>query len=206
MNRAARAAAGCLTGPGARKRASDLAGLRRYETEIRVWRGRCRAKGCASRYGVTRITIDTRDVRRIARLAVVECVQCGRQWWRVSDDTPATRQGYLSVLVTLLVPSDQKRVIYRRNGGVHASGDDTVEIRNATHGQLMDAAAEWRRRNGLLLGRLDRARTRKREADAAITRELMDGMRARDEARAERARIAREEEAAAAAREARGEA
>lgn len=174
MNKAARAAAGCLSAPAAAKRARRAAGCRHYESEIRVRRGHCRAPGCASRAGVVRVTLDTTDQRRIERFAHVECAQCGRVWYRVSNDTEATRGGYLAALVTLIVPSDERRVIYRvrKGGAAHVAGDDTVILTNVTFGQLDDAARAWRKRNAAVLARLDRARASRAAKSAAATAAL----------------------------------
>lgn len=202
MNRAARAAAGCLSGPKSRERAARTAGIGRYYSELRTWRGHCRAPGCQSRYGVARITLDTTAIRRMERQAQVECVQCGRVWFRVADDTPAAKGGFQSALYTLIVPTGDKRVVYKAHGGgLHVRGEDTVILTNATLGQLMDAAASWRERNGALVARLDRARARKAERDMAAVIVAREALAAMDARRAERRAEIAANEAAADARE-----
>lgn len=195
MNAAARAAAGCLTREQARKRAYRGAGLRAYETELHVVRGHCRAKGCASRYGVIRETIDFREAAAITRAAQVECVQCGRYWY--ATRVPAvTRHGYLSVRVTLILPGNRRTYTTVR-GAVRAEGDEAVMVVDPSLGEIDDAKRAWDARNGRLTAARDRAKAKRAAAEAealATSRALMERLHARD---AER----EAEEAAALARE-----
>lgn len=206
MNRAARAAVGCVSPRVARKRASRAAGLRSYETEVSVHRGHCRAPGCASRYGVDRVTLDTTSTARVERFAHRECAQCGRVWHRVKDDTPVSRLGYQAVRITLIVPTGERRIVFASHGGVHAEGETSVVLRDATFGQLTDAYSAWQKRNNAVLAARARAKARKAELDAAATREFMAQLAAMDERRRLRDEERMAEERAADERERKGQA
>jgi hypothetical protein len=204
MNAKTRASLGCLSSISARKRARRQAGLARYESEIRLHRGKCRAPGCASRWGVTRVTLDfTASRERIARDGHVECAQCGRVWHRIKAPD-VTHAGYQQVLLTVIVPSGERRIVWARNGAIHAQGDDQLVIVNPTLAQAQAGFAGWSKRNAQLTASRERAKS-KREAlaaaDRAATRDLLARIAAREAAAAEAAA----EEAAAAAREAAGQ-
>jgi hypothetical protein len=173
-------------------------------------RGACRARKCDSRYGVRRVTLDfTASRERVERMTGVECVACGTPWTYTTRDghvrvkrvaePPLTRpDGALAVRLTLIVPSGEDVVIYRRHGAVKREGDEQLVIVDADIAALMTARDAWAVRNGQLLAARQRAAQRKatREAErAANTRAILARMAERD---AEREREERE----AAAREA----
>lgn len=87
------------------------------------------------------MTVNTIDKAAVERFAHLECAQCGRVWRAFRADTPVTVKGYQAVLITLIAPSGTRRVLYRvkSNGAWHVNGDDSVVIPNATLAQLADA-------------------------------------------------------------------
>lgn len=203
MNATARAAVGQLSGAGARKRARRLAGLPAYADGIVTTRGHCRAKGCASRLGITRVTVDTTARDAVVRSAHVECAQCQRVWYRVKGDTPATTaNAYQRVLFDLIAPSGDKRVLYRvkTNGAWHVNGDDSVTIANASRGQVSDALHVWRAARDKREAAKARAKARKAETDLIVRLAGMAALARMDERNAER----EAEERAAEERERKG--
>ncbi len=204
MNAAARAAAGCLSPAVARKRAARRAGLRRYESELRTRRGHCLAPGCASRQGVVRVTIDVTARDRINRFAGVECAQCGRFWYRIGDNAPVRRKGYQAVLITLIAPSGDRRVIWQSHGAVKTAGHDSVVIVDARLGQLDDAVRQWQASRDKREAAKSARKAVKLAADAAATRKSREVLAAMDAARAARAAAIAADESAAAERERNG--
>lgn len=202
MNATSRAAAGCLSAVSGRKAARRAAGLRRYESELRLHRGKCRAKGCRSVWGVTRVSIDLAMSReRVDRLATVECVQCHRTWYRIAAPE-VTRAGYQAVLLTLIVPTGDKRVVFASHGGFHSNdADETLVIPDASLAQLDEAYRAWRKRHDQLVGARDRAKLRRAEKEAEATRAGQAALARMDERRAAREAEESEAEDAALARE-----
>ena len=178
------------------------AGIPGWSSDIKPVRGRCLRRRCKSRWAVPRVSLDFRDPDRVDRLATLECVSCGRTWRRIPDSTrvrtPGT--GYLAARVTLILASTAHR--WRSRGRWHREGDDGLVLVNATVAELEDAVDAHRERMDKRADARQRA-TAKREAEAAADREATREWLARvhEEAAAREA-----EEAAAAAREARGEA
>ena len=171
-----------------------------YRVAMDVIRGKCRAKGCGSRFALIRVTTDFAASReRAPSVATAECVNCGRVWYGMSMPAKLThRDGALRVRLTLIVPSGEDVALYRLHGVWHREGDDTDVVADASLVAYMEARDAWRKRNAQLSAARFRAAERKAAADAAReahTREVLARMAARD---AERAA----EEAAAAAREA----
>lgn len=182
-------------GPSAkacRSRQRAAVRLPAYLADFRLVAGHCRAKRCKSRYGVVRLTVDTRSRERLERFATVECASCGHTWRRTK--TPALAE-YQSTRLTLILPGDERR--YYNRGRWHLEGGDTV-IRDATQADLMAACEDWRKRNEQQLAAKARAAAKRAEAER-IAHEQAAATLARLAAwDAERAA----EEAAAAARDA----
>lgn len=164
-----------------------------YLADFRLTKGRCLRKRCASRYAVTRLTIDLRSRERIDRTATLECATCGHTWRR----TRVPRIGeYQSTLLTLILPGDERRWYAR--GRWHREGDDAVVIRDATQLELMGAEGDWKVRNGQYLDARARVAIRKAEAERVqheATMDLLARLAARDAERAaeEAAAIDRED-------------
>jgi len=166
------------------------AGIPEYASDLSMRRGRCFK--CKGRYSVQRVTFDYTSAKAVEPFAHVECAKCGHVWYRTA--IPALGQ-YQSVRLTLILPSVQRRWYAR--GRWHVEGEDAITLRDATWGDLMDAAAEWRKRNTRYDLARARAKAKKEAASLAAhqrAQELLAVLHAKDEARAA-------EEAEAAARE-----
>lgn len=167
------------------------AGLAPYAADLSIRRGKCFR--CRGRFSVVRVTFDYTNRREVMSFAHVECAKCGHVWYRTS--VPRLRE-YQSVRLTLILPSEQRRWFAR--GRWHVEGEDAVVIRDATWPDLMDAGADWRKRNAQYESARARAKARKAERDAAAVAAFRETLAAMDARRAEEARL----EAEAAAREA----
>jgi hypothetical protein len=152
---------------GLRDAMRQRVGLRRDNDGLRLVKGRCRKRGCPSRWGVTRVTADYRDARRVDYLAMVECARCGRTWRRVKVPEWTS---YQSVRLTLILPHAQRRWYAR--GRWHSEGEDGITLREARYSDMTAAVEDWRRRSGLRLARLDRAKVRKQEREAQGLRDV----------------------------------
>lgn len=184
----------------ARHRAAVLAGIGQYVNDIRPVRGRCKGgtkrRPCQSRWAAVRVSLDFRDPARVDRLATLECVVCGRVWRRVRPIAIRSADGYQAVLLDVILPASVNRWYSR--GTWHRDGDDALVIRNAR----LDDVDEAVLRNDGIMDRRRAAKERalqKRAAEDAVSiarlRETLATMDARREAE-------RQDEAAAAAREA----
>jgi hypothetical protein len=173
-------------------------------------RGKCRVKRCGARYGVRRVTLDfTASRERVERYAGVECVACGTPWTyttaagivrvkRIAEPRLTHPDGALAVRLTLIVPSGEDAVIYRRHGALKREGDEQLVVVDADIAALMTARDAWSVRNGQLLAARKRAAERKAERDAEAVRKSREALARMDARNAEREREERE----AAAREA----
>lgn len=183
----------------AMRAAADRGRMPIWSSDVQPVRGYCRGgtkrKPCKSRWGVTRLSLDFTDPTRIDRLATVECASCGRTWRRVPAIPARSAEGYLQVLLTLILPASAKR--WYSHGTWHRVGDDAQVLRNATVADLDEAVD---RHNIRAAKRADATARRKaaKEADDLAQRESARALFARlAERDAERAA----EEAAAQARE-----
>lgn len=175
-----------------RTRARLAAKIPAYLANFKLHRGRCRAKGCTSRYGVVRLSIDTRSRERIDRIATLECASCGRTWRRI---TPPALSEYQSTRLTLILPGEERRWYAR--GRWHREGDDAVVLPDASQLELMAASDDWRKRNEQLLEARDRVKRRKAAEEAAsiaATRATLARLAAIDEERAAEEAAARKRE------------
>lgn len=156
-------------------------------------RGRVKRRPCTSRWGVVRVSLDFTG-ENVDRLATVECGRCGRTWQRCKVPARLTSAaGYQTTRLTLILPRSARRWFIR--GRWHRDGEDATVLRDATIGDLSDAATAHRTR----AERLDRARSRRRAiADA----EAIDSHRRVTNLLAAIAERDAADEAAAAAREA----
>jgi hypothetical protein len=166
-----------------------------YLADFRLIPGQCRAKRCRSRYGVVRLSVDTRNRERLDRIATIECAQCGHTWRRT---TPPALSEYQRTRLTLILPGNERRWYAR--GRWRVSGEDAVTIPDATQAELMAACDDWRKRNEQQLLAKARVAARKAEAERIAHEKTMatleklaawDAQRAADEAAA----AAREEAA-----------
>ena len=154
-------------------------------------RGRVKRKRCQSRWGVYRVSLDFTG-ERVDRLATVECASCGRTWRRSKVPPLRSAAGYQTTRLTLVLPRSARRWFVRNRW--HQDGDNATVVRDASIGDLDEAA----RAHGLRADRLEDRRQRSKDrkvADEAAARvrmaHLLDTLHARDD-----------DEAAAAAREA----
>ena len=196
MRDAGAAAARKRRGPsrqGLATRQRRATGIPAYLAEFRLIPGSCAKRRCKSRYGVIRLSIDTRSRERIDTVATVECASCGRTWRRTR--TPKLTE-YQSTRLTLILPATLHRWYSR--GHWHTEGSDALVIRDAAWSDLIEAQADWKRRNGQLLDAKARRAAKKAEAEAALHAKTLDTL-----AKLTAFDAAREaEEAAAAARDA----
>lgn len=134
-------------------------------------RGRCRKRGCDSRYAVVRVTIDTRDPERVDRSAALECALCGHTWRSCAMPDLRLRNGGLPrVLLTLILPprrGESRRVWYNRAGNPVWSGADAQTVREATYTQLSEAIADHDRRAERSAAKREATRVRNAELLAA---------------------------------------
>lgn len=121
----------------------------------------------------------------VDRLATIECASCGRTWRRTRVPRLTSAAGYQAVHLTLILPRSSRRWFAR--GRWHKEGEDATVLRDATIGDLDEAA----RAHGIRAARLDRARARRREqadAEAIDSKRRVDALLATLAARdAERA-------------------
>jgi len=144
--------------------AAARAGLPAYGLNLATVRGRCRARRCRSRWGVIRVTVDLRG-REVDRFAHVECAACGRVWRRTRIVPMHDRHSRQTVLATAILPASAHRWYAR--GRWHREGDDAHVLREASLSDLDEAARAFRARQGRVLARLQRARDRRQELEAA---------------------------------------
>lgn len=162
-------------------RATTGAGIPGYASDMAPVRGRCLRKRCGARWGVVRVTIDTRDATRIDRFAHVECAACGRVWRRVKIPAITSAAGYQRVRLTLVLPAEAHRWYAR--GRWHREGDDAVTIIEATIGDLDEAARAHRAKSETRLAAAARKRDRDQQAASdqqGRTRELLQRLAAYD--------------------------
>jgi len=181
----------------ARRMAGQRSGIPAYQLDLATTRGRCLARRCASRWAVTRVTVDLRG-REVDRFAHVECAACGRVWRRTRLVPITAPNGAQAVLVTAILPASARR--WYAHGAWHREGDDALVLVNASIGDLDDAARARRVRMDSVYRRLQRAKDLRasREADALTTsRALMARLHEMDALRAAEERAAHEREAAA---------
>lgn len=144
--------------------ACQSAALPLWAADMVTVRGKCRGRlgrrACGSRWGVYRVSLDFTG-EAVDRLATVECARCGRTWRRTKTPRLTSAAGYQSTRLTLILPRSSRRWFAR--GRWHKEGEDATVLRDATIGDLDEAA----RAHGIRAARLDRARARRREqADA----------------------------------------
>lgn len=168
------------------------AGIPRYSADFRLIRGACAKPRCGSRLGVVRMSIDYTSRKDREVMATIECAKCGRTWRRIK---PPKLGEYQSVRLTLLLPGDQRRWFAR--GRYHVTGTDHVEITEGTWPDLLEAEAQWRKRNDAYTSSVAKAKATKEAKAAAERLETAAWLARMGEKRAERDR----EEAEAAARE-----
>lgn len=173
-------------------RARRSAAIPSYLADFRLVPGACRKRRCKSRFGIVRLSVDTRDRERIDTLATVECAACGRVWRRTR---PPKLGEYQSTALTLVLPATERRWYAR--GRWHREGDDAVVVRDATQADLMAATGDWRKRNAALGAAKVRAAERKAAAERETHERTMATLARLAELDAARAA----DEAAAAARE-----
>ena len=181
----------------ARRMAGQRSGLPAYQLDLATTRGRCLARRCASRWAVTRITVDLRG-REVDRFAHVECAACGRVWRRTRIVPITAPNGGQAVLVTAILPASARR--WYAHGAWHREGDDALILVNASIGDLDDAARARRTRMDSVYRRLQRAKDLRaaRESEAlAKSRALMAHLHAMDAERAAQEADARAREEAA---------
>jgi hypothetical protein len=178
IERAARSlerAMGGLGPPGRDATAARLCqrlGRQRLQADYRhgLRQGRCRKRGCDSRYGIVRVVIDTRDPERTDRGAHLECALCGHVWGATAIPDLRLRDGALPrVLLTLILPPARgtgARIWYNRNGRAIRVGTDALTVTDASYTQLADALSDHRARRLRWLERREAAQAR-REAAAA---------------------------------------
>jgi hypothetical protein len=167
-------------------------GIPAYASDLSMRRGRCFK--CKGRYSVVRLTLDYRSRASLETFAHVECALCGHVMYRTS--TPRLGE-YQSVRLTLILPSEQRRWFAR--GRWHVEGEDAVTVADATWSDLIDAGAEWRKRNDQYNAARARAKARKAERDAeavARLRVTLDHMDALAREREREEQEARDREAA----------
>lgn len=145
--------------------ACRAAGIPQWSADMITVRGQCRGrhqrKPCRSRWGVVRVSLDFRG-ERVDRIATVECAVCGRTWRRTRPPERLTsRDGYQTGRLTVILPRSARRWFAR--GRWHREGDDGTVIRDATIGDVDEAA----RAHGIRAARLDASRARRKAiADA----------------------------------------
>lgn len=176
----------------ARIRAGEASGLPAYANDLRAIRGKCRKRGCPSRWGVVRVSLDFREAEAVDRIATLECALCGRTWRRVRVPALTSPKGYQAVRLTLILPAAMHRWYAR--GRWHAEGEDAVVIREANLGDLDEAARAHRAKADAAATRKAKARA-KAEAQALVDHERTLATLARL-AELDRARAAEESEAA----------
>lgn len=168
--------------------ATTAAAIPTYASDLLPVRGRCLKGRCRSRWAVVRVSIDFRDPERIDRIATTECAACGHTWRRVREPRITSAAGYQSVRLTLILPASYERWYAR--GRWHREGDDAVILREASIGDLDEAARAHRARAAIVADRKTAARAR-REAIAVLDHERtmatlamlaeLDASRAREE-------------------------
>lgn len=173
-------------------RATRAAGLPHYLSDLKPVRGRCLKRGCRSRWGVVRVSLDFRDPARIDRIATLECAACGHVWRRVREPGLVSAAGYQAVRLTLILPAAMRRWFAR--GRWHAQGSDAVVLTEADLGDLDEAARAHRAKRDQLDARKAKARARA-EAEALATHDRTLVTLARL-AELDAARAAEEQEAA----------
>lgn len=152
-----------------------LAGLAGWEANFgqELRRGRCAKRGCKSRYAVVRITYDLRDRREVLTSATLECAECGRTWRRTRVPDLREWKNVQRHALTLILPPEKRVKIWVTRGHIKREGDDALIVENANYGLLMDAMAEWRKRNGTYEAAKARAKARKAEAKAITEAETV---------------------------------
>lgn len=170
------------------------AGLAPYAAELSIRRGKCFK--CRGRFSVVRVTFDYTSAKAIGSFAHVECARCHHVWYRTS--VPKLGE-YQSVRLTLILPSVQQRWFAR--GRWHVEGEDAIVLKDATWPDLMDAGADWRKRNTRYESAIARRKAAKAAKDAEAVARARDLWAAIDARRAAEAEAERE----AAAREAAGQ-
>ncbi len=130
--------------------------------------GRCRMRGCDSRYGIPRVTIDTRDPERIDRSAVLECALCGHIWTAMPVPDLSLRDGAMPrVLITLILPPARgrgMRIGYLRNGRAIRTGSDALTVPNASYRDVGLAHDAWSIRGERAAEKREAARIASRDA------------------------------------------
>lgn len=165
-----------------RRRQRAAARCPSYASDFHLVRGRCLARRCDSRWGIVRLSIDTRSRERLDTLATVECARCGRTWYRT---TPPRLGEYQSTRLTLVLPGDARRWFAR--GRWHVEGEDAITVADATWDDLIAAQDDWKRRNGQYL---DAKAKQKAKVEADVIRQhewaqdLIARLHARDAERA----------------------
>jgi hypothetical protein len=149
------------------QRLRRLARLRRDQSafEHGIVRGRCAAKRCESRYAIVQVTFDFRDPKSVLQSAELVCAACDRIWRRTHVPDLAQHKNLQRHRLVLIVPPEKRVRIWANRGHIHREGDDATILVNATYSLLMDAYAEWRKRNGRVL-EAEARRLAKRQAAA----------------------------------------
>lgn len=148
-------------------------------------RGRFKRKRCRSRWGVYRVSLDFTG-ERVDRLATVECAVCGRTWRRAKVPPITSAAGYQTTRLTVILPRSARRWFAR--GRWHREGEDATVLRDATIGDVDEAARAHGIRADRIAARRARAAARKVEDEAAARERmaaLLETLHARDEAEAE---------------------
>ena len=180
----------------AHHRATVAAGVPEYQSDIRPVRGKCRKGRCRSRWGVVRVSIDFRDRETVDRIATVECALCGHVWRRVSVPRLTSSAGYQSVRLTLILPATVNRWFAR--GRWHAEGEDAVVLREATIGDLDEAARNHAAGADRIAARKAAAKAKREAEDVAQHERTMDLLARLAAMDAERAAADREADSRAA--------
>lgn len=163
-------------------------GLPLWAADMVTVRGRChgrvKRRPCGSRWGVVRVSLDFTG-ERVDRLATVECAMCGRTWQRVKPPAITSAAGYQTTRLTLILPRSARRWFARKRW--HQDGDTATVVRDATIGDVDEAA----RAHGVRADRLAARRARAAERAVEAEREarlrmatLIEVLDARDAERA----------------------
>jgi hypothetical protein len=174
----------------AHHRATVAAGLPEYASDMRPVRGRCLKRGCRSRWAVVRVSIDFRDPARTDRIATHECAVCARIWRRVTVPPITSAEGYQAVRLTLILPATANRWFAR--GRWHREGSDGIVLRDATIGDLDEAARNHSASADRLASRKAAAKASREAAESARHAQTMDLLARLEAADAERAAAERE--------------
>lgn len=146
-------------------RATIAAGLPTYASDMRPVRGRCLRKRCGARWGVIRVSLDFR-AEMVDRYATIECAACGRTWRRTRVPPITSAAGYQAVRLTLILPATMHRWYAR--GRWHAEGDDAIVLREATIGDLDEAARTHRAKSDKAADRRAALRAKREAADREL--------------------------------------